>query len=173
MPTTYDFIGTVTGTGQTLSLTSIPTTFTDLRLVIHHIGTESFLTNRLFFNNDTAGNYGWANHLATGSSRTNGCELTSTGVRISSEQVATSTTQPTIITVDIFDYQSSSKWKNLLYQTNGARAGTAHCSYGIGLWKNTTAINQITFGNIGTPPGPTFNYSAGTRVTLYGIKAGS
>lgn len=165
MAITYEPIATTTlgSAATTITLSSIPATYTDLKLVFT-CTTASGVVVFLQFNGDTATNYSRTYLEGTG---TVAGAATSTSVTTFRPMAAgsTSSTVPTLITVDIFSYTGSTFKTGLSTfsgDTNGG--GTVSCS--VGLWRSTAAINSILILNSGA-----VNFSVGTTATLYGIKA--
>ena len=70
MTATYDPIATTTlgSAASTITFSSIPNTFTDLRLVLFGVTLNATGTyNQIRFNNDTGTNYSWTQLLGNGS----------------------------------------------------------------------------------------------------------
>ena len=154
MSTTYEPIATTTlGTAAaSITLSSIPSTFTDL--VIIFTGTQGAFDNTgLRFNGDTGSNYSKTMVYDANSNR----GTNDTSIRI---MIAGTTINSTIW--QIMNYANSTTYKTAL-----CRSGIAsdQVRMGVGLWRSTSAINEVTFlaesGNFGT----------GTTVSIYGIKA--
>lgn len=164
MPSTYDKLAVTTGTGSSSSITfsSIPATHTDLILVVNGATTTSTGNPRLRFNGDTGTNYSDTNVYGTGSAA--GSYRNSSGTSI--QLIATvyfNTTYNTNLIIQIMNYSNATTNKTTLCRANKASDGVDAI---VGLWRNTAAINSLTFftasGN---------NISADSTFTLYGIKA--
>jgi hypothetical protein len=160
MATTYDKIATTTMAGTAVSVTfsSIPATYTDLRLVV--VATTSVADSiSLQFNGDTAANYSVTilngNGTAVSTSRSTGTTKIYTTNNLS-------TTIPKLYTADIFSY-TASIFKTALISMAGDTNGSGTLEYNVGLWRSTSAITQVVVG-IGS------GNLTGTA-TLYGIKA--
>jgi hypothetical protein len=161
MTVTYEAIATATASGSqsTITFNPLPTTYTDIVLVIQ--GNTASLTTALRFNNDTGFNY----------SRTGvrGYSTLANSFRQNSQEylaVDGSVTQPfenAIISIN--NYNNSTTYKNALIRTNNA--GTSGVEAVIGLWYGSTAA--ITRLDVLSAGGT--NYTAGTTFSLYGIKA--
>jgi hypothetical protein len=160
MPITYEPIATTTlgSANATISFSSIPSTYTDLRLVF--TGTVTSASSlRLTFNSDSATNYSWT-------------FLRGAGVEASSRSTNEnylifhnfnlSTTIPQFYSFDIFSYAGSTN-KTLLATTQQDLNGSGSVIYTAALWRNTAAINTITFTN------SVSTFATGTTATLYGI----
>lgn len=166
MPATYEPIATTTLSSAATSITfsSIPNTYTDLRIVLVVTGSSAASNVRVRYNSDTGSNYSstWirGNGTAAASSRrTGGSSLYFT------ETTATSTTIPSFFTLDIFSYASST-YKTSLSTSSQDYNGSGTTETAVGLWSSTSAIDTIL---ISTLTAATF--SIGTTATLYGIKA--
>lgn len=165
MPATYDSIATITlGSAGIITFSSIPSTYTDLRVVI--VGSNVTFAQgwSMRFNGDTSTNYSttllWSNGSSVGSSR----QINATSIFIG-DYVLNNSTVTTLCMVDVFGY-SGSTFKETLHNEAGDKNGSGTTIQGVGLWRNTAAINSIIIRNDGGN-----NLAAGTSVTLYGIKA--
>lgn len=166
MPATYEPIQTTTlgGSAASISFTSIPSTYTDLRLVFTGIGANNGMAIGLQYNNDTSTNYSTtffygnpaASYRQTSQARINLADTSNIAgldnVRISNW------------TIDILSYASTSLNKTCIFRGNQTYWNTLNA--GVGLWRSTSAIDRIDFvSNLSN------QYGSGTTVTLYGIKA--
>lgn len=165
MPATYDSIATTTlGSAGIITLSSIPSTYTDLRVVI--VGSNVTFAQgwSMRFNGDTGTNYSTTLIHSNGSNIGSSRQINATSIFIG-DYVLNNDTVTTLCTVDVFGY-SGSTFKETLHNEAGDKNGAGTTIQGVGLWRNTAAINSITIRNDGGN-----NLAAGTRVTLYGIKA--
>lgn len=159
---TYEPIATTTlvSTATSITLSAIPSTFTDLRLVIVPIATGVSNYN-LFVE---------CNGVTTGYSRTRiyGDGTTATSSRATGETkwnliAATGfKSTPSLWTLDIFSYAGST-FKTALSTGSADYNGSGDTVSQVNLWQNTAAITQLIIS------GSTF--AIGTTATLYGIKA--
>jgi hypothetical protein len=164
MAATYEPIATTTLSSAASSITfsSIPGTYTDLRLVVCGADASAVATYyALQFNSDTAANYSRTrisgNGTAASSNRTTGDTNLSIGV------TAASSTNLSMVTADIFSYAGST-YKTTLSQSSGDNNGSGQVNCFVSLWRSTSAINAIkVFLDSGN------NLIAGTTATLYGI----
>ena len=162
MPATYEPIATTTlgSAASTITFSSIPATYTDLRLVVNVI---------------SAGNDDMrirVNSSATGYSNTS---LYGTGATVTSSR-STSATEwyPTsgfdavnnyrLYIMDYFSYAGSTN-KTMLLESNGDKNGSGIVARQVCLWSNTAAINRVDLVTAGGN-----NFNTGTTATLYGIK---
>lgn len=157
---TYEPIATQTASGSsaTISFTSIPSTYTDLILVVN--GSLSAGNNtRMRLNNDTSADYSMTVLAGDGTN--------ASSYRDSSQ---TSFSYPgfydTAMGMNIFHFQSYSNTSinKTFLQRNSKASNQAQAA--VGLWRISSAINQIDFY---TASGATWTTS--TTATLYGIRA--
>ena len=166
MATTYEKIQSYTlgSAAASIDFTSIPSTYTDLRIVWVYKAVSASNYPYLRYNSDTGNNYsfnvlygngtiaGW-----TGNPSNSGAYLVG--------NAPASTSQWQINTVDVFSYAGST-YKTLLNTYCGDVNGSGTVSYGINLWLSTAAITSIKLLFSGGS-----NIAAGSTATLYGIKA--
>lgn len=165
MPTTYEPIATTTLGADTASfvLSSIPSTYTDLRLNIVPRGSSS-LAIYARFNGDTATNYSYTNLYGNGSSTASGRQSGTTSLYLTPNIDVAISPNWSLVTCDIFSYTNST-YKSTLITNSGDRNGSGGVEFVVGLWRSTSAINSITILALAG------NITAGTVATLYGIKA--
>jgi hypothetical protein len=167
MPATYEPIATTTlgSAAATITFSSIPSTYTDLRLVITVTGASGAAGQdlQMQYNSDsTSTNYSFTQIYGNGSTVSTS---TQGGNRVSG-YVYVSDTIPQFYTMDLFSYAGST-FKTGLFTGNGDTNGGANNRVGtvVSLWRNTAAISSISLYLSGS-----FNMAAGTTATLYGIK---
>jgi hypothetical protein len=85
-----------------------------------------------------------------------------TRINLGPNAIASSTTIPQFIALDIFSYAGST-FKTFLNAQSYAN-GTGDVTRQVGLWRSTSAITSINLTNMGAN-----NYNAGSTATLYGI----
>ena len=162
MPATYEPIATTTlgSAASTITLSSIPATYTDLRLVFVHQGNTANPFPILRFNSDSGTNYSYTDLYGSGS--TAGTQRVTNSTRIAiSDWGTSSTTIPALSIIDIFSYAGSTN-KTCLINHNADLNGSGYVERRVGLWRNTSAINALEISS-------TQNFKAGTTATLYGI----
>lgn len=161
MATTYEPIQTYTlgSAASSITFSSIPATYTDLRLVF--TGTGSGGNCLVRFNLDSGTNYSYTRIYGNGSSAASDRGTGNGAVILSTQQGVGSI--PTMRTCDVFSYAGST-FKTCLTDETSDENGSGAVVRGVSLWRNTAAITSIliTTGNANT-------YSAGTTATLYGI----
>ena len=169
MPQTYEPIATSTiaSDGQGWDFTSIPSTYTDLRLVIYGRGTYASTTFGGYgrFNNDSGSNYSYSRLFSDGTAQSQGASNQDTfGVgELPSANATANVFGQTVI--DILNYSNTTTFKTILVRTSTITSSSYTFTY-VNLWRNTAAINRITFGTAGLN-----SMKAGSMATLYGIKA--
>jgi hypothetical protein len=171
---TYEPIATSTVAVAAASITfsSIPSTYTDLRIVLtgkcDYIS-QSYGTILINFNGDTAANYGYQWIYGDGTSATSSTGSAMTGGRLYFGADISASSWATMATVDVFSYTSSAYKAYLHTHSNDANGG-AGAGINVGnrvlVWKNNAAITSIVLSNLSFT-----NYAVGTTATLYGIKA--
>jgi hypothetical protein len=166
MATTYEKIATTTlGTASaTFTLGSIPSTYTDLRLVIVGKGNGGEIYPEGYFNGVTTGQL-YSNTWLQG----NGSTATSTrntfqnSFSLGAPQYPNNTIF-TFITIDIFSYAGST-FKTLLTTVSTDKNGTGGVANIVSVFRSTSALTSITI----TDGGAAVGWAVGTTATLYGI----
>ena len=167
---TYALINSTTlaTSATTVTFTSIPSTYTDLRIVTAARSDAGDRVSSYYFdlNNLTTGIYSRTFLTGDGSTASSG-RATSQGLgRIGTitGSVSTSGIFP-VNTMDIFDYSNSTTFKTVLTRTN-LEQPTA--GFEVGVYVNTVqttnAITSVKFYCVG-------NFVAGSTFKLYGIEA--
>lgn len=169
MPATYEPIATTT-TGSSVTsvtLSSIPATYTDLRLIIITSGATAS-TPIFRFNADTNTNYSATRMTA---------DTVTVGTNRSSNQASifpndvTFAIQPrqSYFILDVFNYAGST-FKSTLFSCSTVPASptsNSRLEKMVGLYRSTSAIDSITFSTFSG----TDLILAGSILTLFGIKA--
>ena len=165
MAITYEPIATTTlGTAaNTITLSSIPSTYTDLRLIVvcTTAASDQF---RVLFNADATAVYSFTTLGGQGAvtSSGNGTNVNSINMGALSN---TNTTIPEMFDIQLFSYVGST-FKTMLGRISADQNGSGATDSVVGLWRSTSAVTSIrVFTNNGN------NFSIGTTATLYGIKA--
>lgn len=169
MPATYEPIATTTlgSAANAITLSSIPSTYTDLRIVISNVVASTQDTIRFRVNGDTGTNYSNTSLGGDGTNTASVSNVNATSIRgVYLGAIGISTTTPAMLTVDIFSYAGST-YKTMLITSQTDKNGSTPAAVEtfVGLWRSTAAINSFTtFLNAQ-------NIVAGATVTIYGIKA--
>jgi hypothetical protein len=169
MASTYEPIATTTlgSNNANITFSSIPSTYTDLVLVMNYGSNSADTVVSLQFNSDTGSNYSVTTLGGNGSSAFSGRNSNQTIMRIVNNIGATSGSIYNMSILNIMNYQNSTTYKTVI-----ARSGTAASppSPGteatVGLWRSTSAITSLVLNNFSGG-----NFITGSTFTLYGIKA--
>lgn len=161
MPITYEPIATQDITGSSsVTFSSIPSTYTDLKIVFVSKGHPSFYpTVDMIFNGDTASNYSRTFMYGNGSSVASSRSTNQTRIAIAAHIAIQE--EYSLFEIDIFNYAGSTN-KTVLFSNAQQNSGGNAVTRGVGLWRNTSAITSI---NLST----TTWFYEGTA-SLYGIK---
>jgi hypothetical protein len=171
MAVTYEPIATTTLVADTATITfsSIPGTYTDLRLILvartdrATTGNDSVIIR---FNSDTGTNYSRTTLSGNGTTVTSSQTTTTASLSIG---LATRNSNTSGIfalnTIDIFSYAGSTN-KTILSTASADINGSGDVQSIVALWRNTSAITDITL-----LLSSTYKYLTNTTATLYGIKA--
>jgi hypothetical protein len=159
---TYTSIATTTlGSAQaSYTFTGISSSYTDIILVVD--GSESGgSTPELRVGNgsiDTGSNYSYTLMYGTGSSALSGKDASQTSINPAFNPTTNSRYN---IIFQFMNYSNTSTYKTVLIRGNDT---TGRVVAEVGLWRSTSAINQIRLFDIYS------NLNAGTTLTLYGIQ---
>lgn len=169
MATTFVKIQTVTvgsGGAANIDFTSIPQTFTDLKIVLSGRATSTNATLIIYFNNDTtAANYTFRNiNTVNGSTAVSN---SATQPWISSAVNDSGFTASVFASSEIYipNYTSANNKSFSADSVNENNAATTNMALNANIWSNTSAITRITLDPFG---GDFAQYST---ATLYGIKS--
>ena len=161
---TYTPIATTTfgSAASSYTFSSIPSTYTDLTIVVYVPSNSTNDDMFMQFNSDTATNYSATWLRGNGSAAASIRSSNITGVRMSDGGSPT-TTAASLLTIQVQNYSNATTYKTALIRANNA-AGNGLDAF-VGLWRSTAAINTIKIypasGSMAT----------GTTMTLYGIAA--
>ena len=161
---------TLGSAAASVTFSSIPSTYTDLVLVIAGKNTASGYGWGLQFNSDTGADYSWTMMEGSGtaatSTRGGGTGATGQSIYFVSNQ-GISDSQGNAI-VNIQNYANTTTYKTPVLRENNPSSTTyPGLSASVGLWRNTSAINAVTL----MVPAAGTTIAAGTTATLYGITA--
>jgi hypothetical protein len=164
MPSTYTPIATTTITGSsstTINFTSIPSTYTDLVLVLQGTANSNYWDLYIRFNSDTGSNYSVTRLF--GSSAGAGSNRLTSDTLIQSTYYGNLGTGQSNQILNVMNYANTTTNKTVLVRANNTANGV---DASVGLYRSTAAINAI---NLLMFSGGSFQ--VGTTATLYGIKA--
>lgn len=165
MPATYEPIATTTlgSAAATIDFTSIPSTFTDLTLIVVFKGASGSVTCYARANADSGSNYSVTNLEGNGSSAGSYSTSGANGFFGNWSQSA-GTTNSHFVKMDIFSYAGST-FKTALAEASADENGSGGLERNVSLWRSTAAINQLTVRSANSG-----SFAIGTTATLYGIK---
>jgi len=161
---TYEAIATQTlgSSVATVTFSSIPSTYTDLVLVINAFAsTGADIWIRC--NGDSGSNYSYTALWGDGTSAASGRGSTLSEGLLTDYYGTPSSAQPNISIVQFNNYSNSTTFKTAISRANRANSGTDAV---VSMWRNTSAITSLTlrFGGSQT-------FSSGSTFSLYGIKS--
>lgn len=162
MPPTYEAIATTTlgSAASSIVFSSIPATYTDLRVVF--IGTPTTSGDgQVRFNNDSTTLYSSTRIGGDGTTVSVAARLNNTRIYMS-DLGTNSNAQPLFYTIDLFSYAGST-FKTCLTEQVQDLDGSGRVARLVGLYRSTSAINRIDLISPST-------WVIGTTATLYGIK---
>lgn len=166
----YESIATVTSSGSSnsLSFTSIPSTYQHLqiRAITRDTGASYGYNVSMRFNSDTGSNYTYHGLEGNGSSASSfgsSSPTTSFPFATSSGGANASGTFAPIV-CDILDYADVNKYKVHRTLNGYDDNGSGYVEFRSGVWLNTAAISTITVISTGS------NFANNTQFALYGIK---
>lgn len=162
---TYEPIATTTLASASFPITfsSIPSTYTDLKLVLCGAGDGGTLTVRYTLNNDSSFIYSYTNLYGDGTTATSARASANSRWESGILDLPQSTTGFGLFILDLFNYAGSTN-KTCLVTQSGDRNGAGNVLRQVGLYQSSSAINRIDLS-------ANRNYAIGTTATLYGIKA--
>lgn len=163
MTATYDPIATTTlgSAASPITFTSIPGTYTDLRLVFVGTWTASNAL-RTHINNTTTGTL-YSNTDLQGDGAT-AYSFRTTSANSIQMPSSCSTTHPTFVTMDFLSYAGSTN-KTVLIEISQDYNGSGTVQRSVALFRSTAAITRLDLTAVAT------TFAIGTTATLYGIKA--
>jgi hypothetical protein len=153
---------TLSATTASVTFSNIPTTFTDLVLVINVKNPGAGAGNsQLRFNGDSSAVYSQTNLIGDGTNATSSRASTQTVLKLG---VVGNTNQAFTQNIfQIMNYTNPTTFKTVLSRQTWQESVAAR----VGLWRNTSPITQITL----SVDADNTNFSSGSSFTLYGIKA--
>jgi uncharacterized protein (UPF0333 family) len=159
---------TLSATTASITFSNIPTTFTDLVLVVNAASETTHAFLNMQFNGDTASNYSYTEMLGNGTSATS-TRYTGAAQMFNANVAMQQTTISFNGIYQIMNYSNATTNKTGLARLN-CQNSDYNGSIGIvGTWRNTSPITSIkVFPSRGGTP---YNFSIGSTFTLYGIKA--
>jgi hypothetical protein len=167
MAKTYEPIATTTlsSSAATIDFNSIPSTYTDLRMVISCVSNSS---DNIFyrFNGSASTVYSRTDIVGTGTSAISNRASGAIYGRLTNYAYPNSTAGDQVTIWDIFNYTNSTTFKTSLARSNRASSGVDAV---VNLFSNSSAITSISICT--NQFAGTSTMLSGTTATLYGIKA--
>jgi hypothetical protein len=160
---TYTPIATTTlgSSATSYTFSSIPSTYTDLVLVIQTQWTTSGNSDcGLRFNGDTGSNYSRTYVEGNGTSATSGRGSNENIMYITGYFSNTISTQ----IFQIMNYANTTTYKTAINRES-SNPSDSNVGAKVGLWRSTAAINSVTI------IGASKTFAAGSTFTIYGIAA--
>jgi hypothetical protein len=117
----------------------------------------------LRLNSDTGSNYSYTYLIGNGTTASSGRGTSTAELELFTGSAVT-TANPQMQIIDIFSYAGSTN-KTVLWAESSEKNGSGAVSRNVGLWRNTSAINNIQLSDSSGR-----NFGVGTTATLYGIK---
>lgn len=166
MPT-YDLISTLTSTGSSTNLefTSIPQTYTDLRLTVRP-SCSGLVTSQLLINGVTSGDYSYINLNAGRSGFGDSRTAATTNMTLQAGSASYTLQDPDVNTfyMDFIRYSDTSVFKTVIAYLGYDRGDGGQVGQFVLMWNFTTAISTLKFIlDSGT-------LNSATTASLYGIK---
>ena len=155
---------TLTAVASSVTFSSIPSTYTDLVLVLQG-SFDSADDVRFRFNGDTGSNYSYTNLYGTGSSAGSFRAANQTSGIGDFYGNVTTTLGNSVQIFQFMNYANTTTNKTVLIRSNQAGSGVDATG---NLWRSTSAITSITFAKGSSMSG---TWQSGSTFTLYGIKA--
>ncbi len=164
MPRTYQAIATQTLESATASITfsSIPSTYTDLVLVVNFGTTGAGEVTGLRLNTDTGSNYSMTSIYGNGTGVVAYRRSNDVAMNYGNWVGTTTTLNESNGIYHIMNYSNTTTFKTAIGRSNDA---STQSEVTVGLWRNTAAVNSVTFFVTTT------TLKAGATASLYGIKA--
>jgi len=164
MAATYEPIATQTlgSAATTVTFSSIPGTYTDLRIVAV---SQSSTSNgaRIKFNSDSGTNYSYTYLRGDGTNATSSNSSNDSNPYFWIPLEGSS--RYSFNTIDIFSYAGST-YKTSLVSDNGDNNGAGSVWRMVSLWRNTSAITSIDLSTVSSS-----DFLTGSTFTLYGVKS--
>ena len=166
---TYSLIANTTISGSSTTsytFSSIPSTFTDLVMVIGSGGASGDVQPAFRFNSDSGANYSATVLSGSGTSVIGTGSGSATNIQFGYFDYLSNGTNNYTGIINVLDYSNTTTYKTALARSNNASTGVGAI---VGLWQNTAAITSITvLISYGAS-----SFRAGTTFKLYGIQAGN
>ena len=164
MAETYEAIATTTlgSTATAISFTSIPSTYTDLRVILVTKLNSGSGIIRIYLNNNSSNIYSYTSlynqYTSPASDRTTSSAGVATNYSLGSYF--------SFIDINIFDYANTGKNTSMLvFASDDQLTSVGASRHAALLWRDTSAVNRVDLQTLFSDP-----LAVGTTATLYGIK---
>lgn len=167
LPSTMTPIATQTlsATAGSMTFSSIPQGYTDLKVIIvgYAYTSDSYGGLQIRFNGDSGANYSYTGMFAiTSANSYTSSSATFWSPGVIQDFTTGSNTFVSSAELNIMNYSNTSTYKTGISRTSVPKY---RVDATVGMWRSTSAINSITITPTDTP------LNVGTIVTIYGIKA--
>jgi hypothetical protein len=165
VPTTYEPIATTTlgGTATNITFSSIPATYTDLKIILVGVYTDAGEQLSMQFNGITTSTYSRTYLSGNGATATSGRNSHASSISVHPGAGIQVTNGRSFTNIDIFSYAGSTNKTCLISESQDNNNTSGWQASIIGLWRNTAAITSVKLY-------PANTFATGTTATLYGIK---
>ena len=167
MANTFELIASSTvgsGGAASIDFTSIPSTYTDLILVVNAKVSSAGQVLELQYNSDTGTNYSATELFGNGTSAASARRSSVSSYQTSWDIVNFPNVDFGNAIVHLMNYSNTTTYKTFLSRTNSPSATYGGVVTNVGLWRSTSAINSIKIFVSST-------FVTGSTFTLYGITA--
>jgi hypothetical protein len=151
----------------TVTLSSIPSGYTDLRLVFVPASSDGTNGIRMRINGDTGSNYSITYLSGNGTSAISNRESSASQISLSYFGGITTSLGGNQVAIDFQNYSNTTTYKTALVRYNMA---SSSAEANVALWRSTSAITSLSF-NINSFGSSTGDFIAGSTFSLYGIAA--
>lgn len=164
MPSTYEPIATTTlgSAASDITFSSIPATYTDLKIILVGIYTDAGEQLSMQFNGITTTTYSRTYLRGNGTTATSGRVEFDNDINIS-PGAGIGSQKRSFTNIDIFSYAGSTNKTCLISDSQDSNGSGWQANY-VGLWRSTSAITSVKLY-------PANTFATGTTATIYGIKA--
>ena len=165
MAVTYEPIATTTlgSANGTITFSSIPQTYTDLKLIfIPQYGSVADVGLR--FNGVSTNSYYKTYVQGVGATAESGSASSQSAIYIQNYGIGSG--NYLMYTADIFSYTVALPSRQIIYSYMENKTGSGAVGSGVGMYSSNAAITSLSLVAL-----PTATFGAGSIATLYGIKA--
>lgn len=156
---------TVTSAVSSVTFTSIPSTYTDLVLVINAQASTVGQVIEMQYNNDTSSNYSMTELYGNGTSPGSFRRSSISSLQTSWNIVNFPDLNFGNAIIHLMNYSNTTTYKTVLSRTNAPSATYGGTVSSVGLWRSTSAISTLKVFLGGG------NFAVGSTFSLYGIRA--